>query len=45
MLNPYDVGYGWWVVFVIGLIICVAVGIAAALQAVWHSREKRDGKR
>ena len=40
-----EVPYWGWVLFVLGLIVCVAVGIAAAMQAVWHSREKRDGKR
>lgn len=45
LLNPYGIGYGWWVIFVIGLITCTAVGIAAGLVAMWRGREKKDGLR
>lgn len=43
-MSAYDIGYGWWIVFVIGSVVAVAVGIAAGLQAAWKGREKRDGK-
>jgi hypothetical protein len=44
-MNQYNIGYGWWVVFIIGSIVSLAVGVAAGLRAAWNSREKRDGKR
>lgn len=45
MLNPYNIGYLGIVAFVIGTIACIAIGIAGGLAAMWHHREKRDGKR
>lgn len=44
-MNPYNIGYGWWVVFIIGTIVSIAFGIAAGLHAAWNGRERRDGKR
>ena len=44
-MNPYNIGYVGWVIFIIGTIACVAFGIAAGLASMWRNREKRDGKR
>ena len=44
-MNPYNIGYGWWVIFIIGTIACIAIGIVGGLAAMWKEREKRDGKR
>ena len=35
----------WWMVFGIGLTICVAVGIVAGVISAFTYREKQDGKR
>ncbi len=35
----------WWQVLGVGLVISVAIGIAAGLVSYWRSQEKRDGKR
>ena len=45
LLNPYDISYQWWILFGMGLVICVAFGIAAALATMWRNREKKDGLR
>jgi len=45
ILNPYGVSYTAWVIFVVGLIICTAVGIAVGIVSMFRSREKRDGLR
>lgn len=35
----------WWQIFGIGLVISVAIGVAAGFVSYWRSQERRDGKR
>lgn len=44
-MNPYNIGYVGWVVFVCGIIVSIACGVVAGISAFYRSREKRDGKR
>lgn len=39
------VPYFWWVVFGIGLVVSVAIGVMGGLISAWRAQEKRDGKR
>ena len=39
------VPYWGWIVFIAGGVVCVAVGIVAALSTLWSRQERRDGKR